>query len=611
MLEIDDTHNLNDETHHLISTKPKKPKELFTVKSGLALSSALISSSSDERKDGGKSMMVSRTARVLLAGAGFMADAYDLFVINMVLRLLRDEHPQYVEDGTIFGLEGMVASSALFGAILGQLSAGNLADVVGRKMIFLFTALLITFGNIGAASCTEPDIFNSDGNEQKLITIYHKIAFFRFFLGVGVGGEYPLAATVTSESSSAARRGTLMASVFSMQGVGSLLSVVIIGLCLGLGCSNEFTWRFALGFGALPSIIAFPWRLRMHETESFQRINKERATGVSKSRWSELKRAFQYYKWHVLGTSLSWFLLDVVFYANGLFNHDVTKIILSHNRGTTALEDSRNAAILCVVAVPGYLMAISHIEAVGRKNVQILGFIVMSVIFLICGTGHDWFLGLPPYENSTIPLRVRQLGFLLLYALTFFFSNFGPNTTTFLIPGEIYPIEVRASCHGFSAAMGKFGAAIGASIFPVFMASHGLAGCMHACSFVAILGALITYFFIPQYGANELEDEGNYIPLEFECIRPSSEEYSLLGRGGYYKRMQSYEMPHIIDYSNAGHDWMDMHDAEDIERERALSDARRGNDMYSPITDTEQNDYGATTSSNSTSHSGSGNNSSI
>lgn len=342
----------------------------------------------------------------------------------------------------------------------------------------------------------------------------------------------------------------------------------------------------------------------MHETESFQRINKERATGVSKSRWSELKRALQYYKWHVVGTSLSWFLLDVVFYANGLFNHDVTEIILSHNRGTTALEDSRNAAVLCVIAVPGYLMAITHIETVGRKNVQMLGFVVMSIIFLICGTGHDWFLGLPPYENSTIPLRVRQLGFLLLYALTFFFSNFGPNTTTFLIPGEIYPPEVRASCHGLSAAMGKFGAAIGASIFPSFMASNGLAGCMHACSFVAILGALSTYFFTPQYVANELEGEGNYIPLEFDCLRPSSEEYSLLGGGGYYKRMQSYEMPHIIDYSNAGNDWMDMHDAEDIERERAISDARRGNDGYSSVADSRHSldgDYGAVSGSSGSS----------
>ena len=36
----------------------------------------------------------------------------------------------------------------------------------------------------------------------------------------------------------------------------------------------------------------------------------------------------------------------------------------------------------------------------------------------------------------------------------------------------------------------------------------------------SILGALITYFFIPQYGANELEDEGNYIPLEFEILEP-------------------------------------------------------------------------------------------
>ena len=108
-------------------------------------------------------------------------------------------------------------------------------------------------------------------------------------------------------------------------------------------------------------------------------------------------------------------------------------------------------------------------ESVGRKNVQINGFIAMAVLFFICGYGHDWFLD-PNSTNSG-----RRWLFLLLYSLTFLFSNFGPNTTTFVIPGEIYPAEVRATCHGISAASGKAGAAAGAFFFPLILGPGGAA----------------------------------------------------------------------------------------------------------------------------------------
>jgi len=61
---------------------------------------------------------------------------------------------------------------------------------------------------------------------------------------------------------------------------------------------------------------------------------------TSKSRWSEIVYAYKYYKWHMLGTALCWFLLDVDFYANGIFNHDVTSLILSRGKATTAREDA-------------------------------------------------------------------------------------------------------------------------------------------------------------------------------------------------------------------------------------------------------------------------------
>lgn len=49
-------------------------------------------------------------------------------------------------------------------------------------------------------------------------------------------------------------------------------------------------------------------------------------------------------------------------------------------------------------------------------------------------------------------------GFVVLFCLANFFANFGPNTTTFIIPGEAFPTRYRSTSHGISAASGKFGA---------------------------------------------------------------------------------------------------------------------------------------------------------
>ncbi len=591
-----------------VGKKAKKPRPLTSVKSGIGLSSldkqvSLPGTLQDVKPVEPESFITSRTARVLLAGAGFLADAYDLFVINLVLRLLREEYPEYGNSGMLHAYEGSVASAALFGSILGQIVAGSLADIIGRKKIFVATALLISVGSIGSSLAVNNSTMTGG------MSIYGCISIWRFLLGAGVGGEYPLAATVTSESSSAGRRGSIMAAVFAMQGVGALISVLVVLLCLKFGLSAGFTWRFALAFGAVPAAIAFPYRLRMHETETFERVKQERrdaaatvtpntsygsiaslagstsindrdksndskvtqplnnlALATSKSRYDEIKYAFLYYKWHMLGTALSWFLLDVDFYANGIFNHDVTSLVLSHGRKTTAVEDAWNSALLCCIGVPGYWLSILYLEKVGRKNVQINGFVIMGVLFFICGIGHDWFLSAEGIAAG------RQWIFLLIYSLTFLFSNFGPNTTTFVIPGEIYPAEVRATCHGLSAACGKLGAATGAYFFPMILGpggasnptSAGLRQCMFICSFIAVLGAVVTHLFIPRYDGSDLETEDNYLLLEHNCLIPSAEDLELL-RLGREARAAPYTMLEIIDTShNYSMDYLDTYNAADV-----------------------------------------------
>ncbi|RLM92902.1 inorganic phosphate transporter 6 [Panicum miliaceum] len=86
----------------------------------------------------------------------------------------------------------------------------------------------------------------------------------------------------------------------------------------------------------------------------------------------------------------------------------------------------------------------------GRYLIQLLGFFMMSVFMLIMGVMYE---NLKDHNHAL---------FALFYALTFFFANFGPNSTTFVLPAELFPTRVRSTCHAISAASGKAGAIVAA-----------------------------------------------------------------------------------------------------------------------------------------------------
>jgi PHS family inorganic phosphate transporter-like MFS transporter len=88
------------------------------------------------------------------------------------------------------------------------------------------------------------------------------------------------------------------------------------------------------------------------------------------------------------------------------------------------------------------------VDRMGRRTIQIIGFAALTAFFVVLGFGYD------AIKNYSIEL------FIALFTLSQFFQNFGPNATTFIIPGECFPTKYRSTAHGISAAMGKLGAII-------------------------------------------------------------------------------------------------------------------------------------------------------
>src|SRR5580693_1257449 len=181
---------------------------------------------------------------MFVSGMGFFTDAYDLFVIGIVVALLKTQWN--LSTGQVSWLN----SATLLASAVGAIVFGRVADILGRKKIYGYEVLILAIGAI--ASAFSPN--------------YTFLLVSRIILGIGIGGDYPVSATIMSEYSSKATRGKMVGLVFSMQGAGLVVGPLIAAILLASGASNNLTWRLLLGFGAIPGLAVFYLRRQIHET---------------------------------------------------------------------------------------------------------------------------------------------------------------------------------------------------------------------------------------------------------------------------------------------------------------------------------------------------------
>jgi PHS family inorganic phosphate transporter-like MFS transporter len=189
-------------------------------------------------------------------------------------------------------------------------------------------------------------------------------------------------------------------------------------------------------------------------------------------------------------TAGSWFLLDVAFYGTGIYSGAIVSSIIPVSSSLPVSSQLFNkileSGVPFFVGFFGYFTAVALLDRLGRKITQLQGFVAMAFLYaavsyfaLTKGTSITGFL---------IPSSFA----LALYALTFFFIDFGPNTTTFVVPAEVYPTKHRTTGHGISAAAGKLGAALTTFYFPALLLNIGVKGILEMLAVVSIVGALLT-----------------------------------------------------------------------------------------------------------------------
>lgn len=118
----------------------------------------------------------------------------------------------------------------------------------------------------------------------------------------------------------------------------------------------------------------------------------------------------------LIGASLAWFLMDFAYYGNTVSSPLVLNAI-------TPQKSSRwhillQLAVFTVAAMPGYLVAAAMMDRIGRKSIQVLGFAMMAITFAMMAF-------IPDVGRFIVP-------FLIIYGVSYFFTEFGPNATTFV-----------------------------------------------------------------------------------------------------------------------------------------------------------------------------------
>lgn len=457
----------------------------------------------------------------------FQAISIALLVMSASVCTLDDKS---CKEGEQSAWVSSTATATVFvGAITGQLSMGYAGDLFGRNLAMTFTLSLVTIAAMLSAAAPS-------GSSN---SIYATIIVMRFILGIGAGGVYPLSATKASEDGGGGGDGIDLNAAswsFFWQVPGSMTPWILALIFSKCDISVDTRWRLLLGLGAIPSsFVVFCSILEMRAaqnqnqaddiTASHALLNPVHAdnfehhadgTIVSSSSNSSLGSSGPLYSglfsekkeeepkreqvkfkrylrqrstWiKLLVTGGGWFIYDVAYYGVNLFGGQILNQISATDDDNVSANSSIAAVtqkqiIALSMGIPACLCAIATLRLVGTKRLQVYGFMLIAFCFILLA---GLFKPLSHGKNE------NTNALFAIYCMLLFSLSYGPNLTTYILPAETYPKEVRATFNGISAACGKLGAVVGVYVFGPMAEGTSYATVMIFCAAISVAGAVLT-----------------------------------------------------------------------------------------------------------------------
>ncbi|KIX06729.1 uncharacterized protein Z518_04705 [Rhinocladiella mackenziei CBS 650.93] len=509
---------------------------------------------------------------VLVAGVGFLLDGFSLFTGNIALPMIA--YVYWKEESSSYRTT-CINIATLAGTLLGQVTFGFMADKMGRKKMYGIELVLLIGSTLGV-------VMSSQGYDGSM-SVFAWLIWWRIMVGIGVGADYPLSAVITAEFAPTKHRARMMASVFFMQPLGqiagNLVSLIVVSISRKSDSSDlqrsvDIMWRWIIGIGVVPGVVALVFRFAIPETPRFlldieddpvkaefdatqlfgesslgsemeenvwcdslegsnlsNRSLDESSTArpswtitpapltTLNSSWQLSQADIKQYFWTegnwktLAATSMCWLLLDFGFYGIGLSSPQ----FLAKTWGSLDIHgpsppwkttDDPNVSIYSMFfdtsvqalvilntgSFAGGVLWILCANRLNRISLQKYGFLLLAALFIALGT---------------VFITIQQEGALAitLYVIGQMAFNFGPNSTTYIIPAELFPTRYRATCHGISAASGKLGSIL-VQVFSLYYKfgssdpgdsqTRRYGTILVVFSACMILGAIITHFWIPE-----------------------------------------------------------------------------------------------------------------
>ncbi|RYP66051.1 hypothetical protein DL769_006153 [Monosporascus sp. CRB-8-3] len=442
----------------------------------------------------------------VLPGAGLGLEGYVLFSIGNLEPLFSAAWPScWGHEGTECSRNWISSVTYLevIGIMVGQVAVGIIGDWIGRRWGLIQDALIMLLGLILLVASWG---INLNG----WVIMY---AWSLFIYGFGVGGEYPITATSSMENAVAAgklstredrlHRGRKVTMAFLMQGWGQFVNQVLLIILLvifnrGTGqppysqTAAQYTFRISFAIPAIGTLWLAYYRTYKMRSADKQLEKAKKKANVTGYNAKSLKLTCQNFGGRLLATAGGWFCNDVFFYGNKLFQGQFIKVI-SDNPSSLMTVWTWNL-VNVVVSLAGYYCAsllIDH-KMYGRKIMQQVGFFMCFVMFVIPAFNYSYY---------TSPAGIHA--FQAMYFLSSFFNQFGPNSVTFLVAGEVFPTEVRASAHGFSAMIGKAGALLASVLYNYIDTQTKF----YVVPWFGLAGMLMTWLWLPDTTGLDLKEQ--------------------------------------------------------------------------------------------------------
>ena len=389
-----------------------------------------------------KNRPVSERRLLGIAGLGWLFDAMDVGILSFIIAALHVEWKLTPQEMSWIGSVNSI------GMAVGAFVFGLLADRVGRKYVFMITLLFFSIGS-GLSALT---------------TTLWAFLVLRFFVGMGLGGELPVASTLVSETVAPERRGRVVVLLESFWAFGWLAAALISYFII-----PAYGWQIALLITAIPAIYALYLRIALPDSPKYEKLAQERKPTVVenvKNVWSRK---------YARPTAMLWIVwFCVVFSYYGMFLWLPSVMVM---KGFSMIQSFEYVLIMTLAQLPGYFSAAWLIEKAGRKMVL--------TVYLLGTAVSAYFFG-----------SAESLALLLASGMFLSFFNLGAWGALYAYTPEQYPTSIRGTGAGMAAGFGRIGGILGPLLVGYLVARGTEISMIFFIFCIAVVAAVAAIIFL-------------------------------------------------------------------------------------------------------------------